>query len=49
MGENGRKYTEKNHDVKDIADQYEHLFKNLLTNRSKHLKTPIGEPTCTPL
>ena len=28
MGENGRKYVEKNHNIKEIADQYENLIKS---------------------
>jgi len=29
MGENGRRYTEENHDIKSIANEYENLFNDL--------------------
>lgn len=38
MGKNGRKYVEENHDIRKIADQYEDMMENLVTNhRGKYI------------
>ena len=35
IGERGRSYVERNHDIKNIADKYEEMIKNLLKNNFK--------------
>jgi len=35
MGENGRNYVEKYHDVREVADRYENLIKNLIEHHMR--------------